>query len=199
MPHELDMYSYWTLFIFIVGYLCIIFEHKLAINKATSALLMAVGCWALQFADLSREDWNNEHLLYHIARVSQVIIFLLGALTIVETIHAHGGLNLILRIFRVSCRPYNFCIIIDSRQPYHDYCYGDHVEKAFKGHRTSTYFWKHSGHFGKCRWGMDSNWRFDDDDAMGRWATCNNTSDGKSFLAKSCMSYRSTYVVFVHP
>ena len=111
MPHELDMYSYWTLFIFIVGYLCIIFEHKLAINKATSALLMAVGCWALQFADLSREGWNNEHLLYHIARVSQVIIFLLGALTIVETIHAHGGLNLILRIFRVRSKVFSMCLV----------------------------------------------------------------------------------------
>jgi hypothetical protein len=33
--------------IFAVGYLAIIFEHKIKVNKAASALLTGVICWAV--------------------------------------------------------------------------------------------------------------------------------------------------------
>ena len=53
MIEQMSIYSNWIIAIFTVGYLLIIFEHQIGINKATSALLMAVGCWSLQFADVS--------------------------------------------------------------------------------------------------------------------------------------------------
>ena len=104
MSDYLSPYSFATIVVFVIGYLLIIFEHAVNINKATSALLMAVGCWSLQFADRSNANWSNLHLSEHLANVSQVIIFLLGALTIVETIHIHGGLNLIARLVRIHSK-----------------------------------------------------------------------------------------------
>ncbi len=90
--------------IFIVGYLMIIFEHQIGINKATSALLMAIGCWSLQFADVSNPAHNAAHLTEHLANVSQVVLFLLGAVTIVETINAHGGFSIIANWVRVGSK-----------------------------------------------------------------------------------------------
>src|SRR4051812_11736267 len=84
---------------FVVGYLFIIFEHSTGINKATSALFMAVVCWAIQFLGKDVHEWNLQHLSAHLSDVSQVILFLIGALTIVEIIHAHGGLGILTKLF----------------------------------------------------------------------------------------------------
>lgn len=96
---------------FVVGYFFIIFEHATGVNKATSALLMAVFCWAVQFSDPQVHDWNLEHLNMHLASVSQVILFLLGALTIVEIIHAHGGLNMITKVMRFRSKAVSLWVI----------------------------------------------------------------------------------------
>jgi Na+/H+ antiporter NhaD/arsenite permease-like protein len=104
MPHLFATSEFLIVFIFVVGYLGIIFEHKTGVNKATYALLMAVGCWAVQFLRLGTEDANILALNEHLAEVSQVCFFLMGALTIVETIHVHGGLNMITRFMRVSSK-----------------------------------------------------------------------------------------------
>lgn len=80
--------------IFIVGYLAIVFEHTLQINKAASALLAGVLCWT---AHIVAGDTHlvNEQLLHHLAGISQILFFLLGAMTIVELIDAHDGFELI--------------------------------------------------------------------------------------------------------
>jgi hypothetical protein len=39
------MYATLIIGIFIVGYLCIVLEHNLKINKAPIALFMCVACW----------------------------------------------------------------------------------------------------------------------------------------------------------
>lgn len=96
---------------FVIGYFFIIFEHSTGVNKATSALLMAVFCWAVQFSDSRVHDWNVEHLNEHLASVSQVILFLLGALTIVEIIHAHGGLNVISQLVRFRSKTKSLWVI----------------------------------------------------------------------------------------
>lgn len=100
MDHYVSIYSNWVLAIFLIGYLMIIFEAQIRINKATSALLMAIGCWTLQFADPSAMELNSSRLLEHLANVSQVVLFLLGAVTIVETIQAHGGFAIVANFIR---------------------------------------------------------------------------------------------------
>ncbi len=89
----MDTYNLAMILIFVIGYLFIIFEHQIGINKATSALFTAVILWALQFH--IHQGASFEHLNQHLANITAVILFLFGALTIVEMIHAHGGFNLV--------------------------------------------------------------------------------------------------------
>ncbi|KAF3361982.1 Uncharacterized protein PHSC3_001540 [Chlamydiales bacterium STE3] len=87
--------------VFILGYSLITIEHYTKINKAAIALLMAVLCWCLQFSD--KTIHINDHvssLLAHLADISQIIFFLLGALTIVETINVHQGFSMISELIK---------------------------------------------------------------------------------------------------
>ncbi len=86
--------AHWMIAVFIVGYIFITLEHYTHINKATVALLMAVICWVLQFLNPQVVNENNLNLLsHHLADISQVIFFLLGAMTIVEIISVHQGFD----------------------------------------------------------------------------------------------------------
>lgn len=104
MTETVSAYSDLIIAIFTVGYLMIIFEHQIGINKATSGLLMAVGCWGLQFADHTIDARNTSSLSHDLANVSQVVLFLLGAITIVETINVHGGFSIIADFIRVRSK-----------------------------------------------------------------------------------------------
>ncbi|MBN1914339.1 MAG: sodium:proton antiporter NhaD [Parachlamydiales bacterium] len=80
-------------FVFVLGYLAIIFEYKIKINKTASALMMAVLTWLLLF--LSPTEFKTSVLDMHIADASQIIFFLLGAMTLVELIDSHRGFLII--------------------------------------------------------------------------------------------------------
>lgn len=87
--------------VFIIGYLFIIFEHPIGLNKATTALMMGVICWIFQFANAAfTPEENMQYLGLHLSDISQVIVFLLGALIIVEILNAHQGFDILLRFFR---------------------------------------------------------------------------------------------------
>ena len=93
--------SQWlVLAVFIVGYLCIIFEHLVGINKTTSALLTATACWWAQFAGPASLQTDMATFDVGLVATAQIVFFLLGALAIVETIQVHGGLNLIGKLLR---------------------------------------------------------------------------------------------------
>lgn len=82
--------------IFVLGYLAIAFEHKLHINKTAPALIIASimwGVWALFESD--KIGIINSELSHELASVSQILFFLLGAMTIVEIIDAHQGFKII--------------------------------------------------------------------------------------------------------
>lgn len=80
--------------IFVLGYLAIVFEHPLGLNKAAPALLAGVLCWTL-YATGNDTHHVNEHLSHHLADIAQIAFFLLGAMTIVELIDAHDGFEII--------------------------------------------------------------------------------------------------------
>jgi len=80
--------------IFIVGYLAIAFEQSIKINKAASALLTGVICWAVY--SLSGEgDQVSTNLSHHLSEIAGILFFLLGAMVIVELIDAHDGFEII--------------------------------------------------------------------------------------------------------
>lgn len=88
--------------VFIVGYACIALEHPLKVNKAASALLTGMLVWTLilvgrdQLFDTATDAHRlNEGLLHHLSGIASILFFLLGAMTVVELMDAHGGFHVI--------------------------------------------------------------------------------------------------------
>ena len=109
--------------VFVVGYLFIALESLTKINKAGIAILMGIACWvlllmgaseygpaiidkALKIGILSEESARNimenyssymcRGLFQHyLAEVSETILFLMGAMTVVETVDSHGGFRFV--------------------------------------------------------------------------------------------------------
>ena len=107
---------------FILGYLTIVFEHPLKLDKTVPALLMAAICWALlalgfnngtlsvvdsheHIFSLMDHAGNGDHhaaedgfgntLLHHLGKTAEILIFLIGAMTIVEIIDLHRGFEVL--------------------------------------------------------------------------------------------------------
>jgi Na+/H+ antiporter NhaD/arsenite permease-like protein len=81
--------------IFVLGYIAIVFEQSLKINKAASALLTGILCWII-FVFYQPDLQNALKLLsFHFGEVSSILFFLLGAMTIVEVIDSHQGFAII--------------------------------------------------------------------------------------------------------
>lgn len=101
----LDPYAYVMIVVFIIGYIFITIEHYTGINKATVALMMAVITWTLQFLDPHwTGEYNQTFLGHHLSNISQVVLFLLSALTIVEIISIHKGFNVIANFIQFQSK-----------------------------------------------------------------------------------------------
>lgn len=79
--------------VFVIGYLAIALEHPIRVNKTASALLAGVFCWTL-FA-FSGHEGVGEELSHHLSKVSEILFFLMGAMTIVELVDAYHGFRII--------------------------------------------------------------------------------------------------------
>lgn len=88
--------------IFIVGYTAITLEHRLKIDKLIPALLMMVFSWALIAMVIPIEQYTNEILLQHFGKTSEILIFLMGAMAIVEMIDYFDGFNSVQRLIKVK-------------------------------------------------------------------------------------------------
>ena len=89
--------------IFVLGYLAITLEHTLKVDKLIPALAMMAILWAIiALAHLPVFDVDtalkqlvpshiDEILLHHLGKTAEIIIFLLGAMTIVEIIDYFNG------------------------------------------------------------------------------------------------------------
>ncbi|MCX6288931.1 MAG: sodium:proton antiporter NhaD [Bacteroidetes bacterium] len=87
------------LLVFFIGYLAITFEGLLKINKSAVALITAVLCWSLIIFDTPDKTIVLASLSHHLSEISEILFFLLGAMTIVELIDAHDGFqNIVDRI-----------------------------------------------------------------------------------------------------
>ena len=82
--------------LFIIGYIAIILEHYVRVNKTAVGVLLAGALWMIYF--LVGGDLNPSlELSKHLSEVSQVIFFLLGAMTLVELVDSHKGFNTVIR------------------------------------------------------------------------------------------------------
>jgi NhaD family Na+/H+ antiporter len=82
---------------FVVGYIAIALEHSIRINKAASALITGVLCWTFYILLTPVKETVVDTLLHHLGDLSQILFFLLGAMTIVELIDAHDGFEIITK------------------------------------------------------------------------------------------------------
>ncbi|MBO6251512.1 MAG: sodium:proton antiporter NhaD [Muribaculaceae bacterium] len=80
--------------IFVLGYLLIACEHPLHINKATVALIMCGVLWSV-YALMAGDHTMQESLQMHLGETSEILFFLIGAMTIVEIIDRYGGFSFI--------------------------------------------------------------------------------------------------------
>lgn len=91
--------------IFSIGYLAIIFEFSIKVNKTAVALLLAVLCWLVYFVgDASTLDHSMSYLGKKLSDVSQILFFLLGAMTLVEIIDTHKGFNTVIRFLHTQSK-----------------------------------------------------------------------------------------------
>ncbi len=105
--------------VFVIGYLAITLEHSIKIDKLIPALVMMAISWALislgletfpewfdsakhslleGFGTMPHEDKMHimeETLLHHLGKTAEILVFLLGAMTIVEIIDYFDGFSTI--------------------------------------------------------------------------------------------------------
>lgn len=108
--------------VFIIGYLAIVFEHPLKLDKTVPALTMGALMWGilsigfhsgylnvidghdyifsmagnLDTAGLeANEEGFTGALLHHLGKIAEILVFLIGAMTIVELIDLHRGFDII--------------------------------------------------------------------------------------------------------
>src|SRR5215218_9521562 len=88
--------------VFIIGYLAIASEKLIRINKAAIALVTGILCWTIFILNSSITNHVTENLGHHLGEISQILFFLLGAMTIVELIDAHDGFEIITKRIRTK-------------------------------------------------------------------------------------------------
>ncbi len=84
------------LLIFCLGYFAIIFEHKLGFDKAGAALITGVVLWTVWIMTSGKDDAGHRFMHEFLPEISSILLFLLGAMTIVEIIDQHQGFELIV-------------------------------------------------------------------------------------------------------
>jgi Na+/H+ antiporter NhaD/arsenite permease-like protein len=87
-----------SIIVFILGYLAITLEHPLKINKTATALVTGVLVWTLYA--ISKGDATE--LGHHLASTSEILFFLLGAMTLVELVDAHQGFYFVSRLIKTE-------------------------------------------------------------------------------------------------
>lgn len=114
--------------VFVFGYLAITLEHNIKIDKLIPALVMMAISWALislgiddfsqwfdsakhslmdNFGLLSHEEkmyLMEETLLHHLGKTAEILVFLLGAMTIVEIIDYFDGFSTIKNAVNFNSR-----------------------------------------------------------------------------------------------
>lgn len=94
---------------FVVGYILIVFEHPIRLDKSVPALLMGALTWALisvgnlEVLDhLHQTASLDEVLLHHLGKTAEILFFLIGAMTIVELVDLHKGFGVITKLVKTQ-------------------------------------------------------------------------------------------------
>ena len=100
--------------VFVIGYLCIALETVTKVNKAAVALLMLVATWTLYMFDPGNfpAGITSDGLAAaaapviegHLGSTATTLFFLMGAMTIVETVDQYGGFNFVRNLLKTTSK-----------------------------------------------------------------------------------------------
>mmetsp|Transcript_33135 Transcript_33135/g.55821 ORF Transcript_33135/g.55821 Transcript_33135/m.55821 type:complete len:528 (-) Transcript_33135:377-1960(-) len=102
-PFTMNARDYALIILFAVGYVLITLEHVTGVNKGTIALAMAVFMWVTYFATEPLKIAEAE-LAHHLSDVSNIVYFLLAAVTIVELMDLHGAFRVVKRHVKIRSK-----------------------------------------------------------------------------------------------
>jgi Na+/H+ antiporter NhaD/arsenite permease-like protein len=89
--------------VFLIGYLAIVFEHKIAIDKSASAILTGVILWTIAaLGHFGSHEQTTESLMHHVGEVAGILFFLMAAMTMVELVDAYGGFEIISDLIKTT-------------------------------------------------------------------------------------------------
>jgi Na+/H+ antiporter NhaD/arsenite permease-like protein len=123
-----------VLIVFIIGYLGITLEHAIKIDKLIPALLMMAVAWAVIALGIDgAQAWFDPHtsslislegiqheermhlmestMLHHFGKTAEILIFLMGAMTIVELIDHFDGFQVFQRYISTNKKYKLLCIV----------------------------------------------------------------------------------------
>ncbi|GAB5411125.1 MAG: sodium:proton antiporter NhaD [Chlamydiales bacterium] len=90
---------------FSIGYLAIIFEFIVKLNKTAVALFTGVICWTIYFlGNLQPLNVDVADLAERLSDTSEILFFLLGAMTLVELIDSHNGFQTVMRLIHTQSK-----------------------------------------------------------------------------------------------
>ena len=81
--------------VFFLGYAAIVAEHKIRVDKAASALIAGALSWVILIIYNPDKESVIASVGEHMAEISGILFFLMGAMTIVELIDSHNGFDVI--------------------------------------------------------------------------------------------------------
>ncbi|WP_341656084.1 SLC13 family permease [Blattabacterium cuenoti] len=105
-----------VILIFIFGYLLIALEDFFSLNKVIPSILMAVTCWSLIiFLNIPVYEYElDQHLilkkdpkyllLFHLGKASEIVFFLIGAMSIIAVIEKYSGFEAIKDLFYTNTK-----------------------------------------------------------------------------------------------
>ena len=117
-----------VIIVFVLGYFLITIEHNIKIDKLIPALAAMAVCWAIIALNLdSIREWFDPYthklvdgfasealtikskylentLLYHLGKTAEILVFLIGAMTIVEIIDYFNGFTVFQKIINLKTK-----------------------------------------------------------------------------------------------
>lgn len=111
--------------VFVIGYLLIVFEHPIKLDKTVPAIAIGVICWTLLALSVysGNQSLIDAHghffspigqshevvdvaikstLMHHLGKIAEILVFLIGAMTIVEIIDLHRGFDVIKKLIKTK-------------------------------------------------------------------------------------------------
>lgn len=90
--------------VFIIGYILIAIESYTKISKAAVALLMGVLCWVLFNIGFGVTPESTEAFTKSLGETCEILLFLIGAMAIVEVVDTNGGFNFVKEKLRAKSK-----------------------------------------------------------------------------------------------